>query len=208
MSASDFDQAMAALFAHLEAAVTLTFTGNATATNSTIANVSNFAGLFAGLPVFGPGVSRGVVIQSLDAVARTVTLSAPLSAGGTAVGFTTGFLTTGRRLQHWSQVSAQPAMFLRRIGVTTEYSGHLQINTIEAEVWIYSQAGKDPDAVPEEALSNLDDLVRESFAPDIDERFTLGGLVYWCRIEGRSDYSPGDQGGQGICRLPVRITLP
>lgn len=118
------------------------------------------------------------------------------------------FQTTGRRLRHWTLVAAQPALFLRRVGTTDEYSDEMPITTLECQVWIYSKAGEDPDAIPDAALSNLDQSVRASFAPDDDERFTLGGLVYWCRIEGRSDYSPGDQQGQGISRIPVRITLP
>lgn len=120
----------------------------------------------------------------------------------------TNFLTMGRRVQHWSQVAEQPALFLRRTGNTDEYSGHLSITTLDCEIWIYSQTGQDPDAIPDQALSALDAQVRTSFVTDDDARFTLGGLVYWCRIEGKSDYSPGDQGGQGISRIPVRITLP
>jgi hypothetical protein len=170
--------------------------------------MSSFADLFAGLPVFGPGVVRGATIQALDALAGTITLSDPVGAAGTAVSFATGFLTTGRRVKPWSQVKAQPALYLRRIGTTDDYSGHLPICTLECEVWIYSQAGQDPDATPDTALSNLDNLVRQAFAPDDDGRFTLGRTVYWCRIEGRGDYSPGDLGGQGISRIPVRITLP
>jgi hypothetical protein len=206
---SAFEPVMAALFAHLQAAATLPFTADATATTATLANVSNFTGLFAGLPVFGPGVPRGATILSLNAGAGTVTLSSALAANGTTAQFKTGFLTTGRRVQHWSQVTAQPALFLRRIGTHDEYSGHQQITTLDCEVWIYSQAGKDPDAIPDEALSNLDRMVRTAFTPEVygDARYTIGGLVYWCRIEGHSDYSPGDQGGQGISRIPVRITL-
>lgn len=120
------------------------------------------------------------------------------------------FPTTGRRVKHWTQVADQPALFLRRTGTTDHYSGDLPIITLDCEIWIYSRAGDDPDAVPDAALSNLDKIVRESLAPGPtdDDRFTLGGMAYWCRIEGRSDYSPGDQGGQGISRIPVRITLP
>lgn len=203
-----FEPVMAALFAHLQAAATLTFTANAVAANATLTNVSSFSGLFAGLPVFGPGVPRGAAILSLDVQASTVTLTSPMAAPGSAVGFTTGFLTTGRRIKHWTQVAAQPALFLRRLGVTHEWSGHLPIVTLECEAWLYSAAGKDPNAAPDEALGALEQLVLQSFAPDDDERFTLAGRVYWCRIEGRADYSPGDQGEQGICRLPIRVTLP
>lgn len=121
------------------------------------------------------------------------------------------FKTIGRRLEHWSQVADQPALFLRRIGASDEAQGDFLVTTLECEIWIYSKTGANPDAVPDIALGYLEQLVRNVFAPDTDysdPRFTLGGLVYWCRVEGRSDYSPGDQGPQGISRIPVRITLP
>lgn len=208
-----FEPVMAALFAHLQAAATVTFTADATLDSAVLAGASDFEDLFAGLPVFGLGVARGATILSLDQDTGTVTLSAPVTQAGAGVDFTTGFLTTGRRVKPWSQVSDQPALFLRRIGTTdmADHENNFTITTLECEVWIYSKAGQDPDAVPDEALSNLDRMVRQAFAPDTDygdPRFTLNRAVHWCRIEGRSDYSPGDQTGQGLSRIPVRITLP
>jgi len=203
----DFESSMNALFARMIAAATILFTADAVADDGTLSNVSSFNRLFVGLPVFGPGVPRGAVISGIDATAGTVTLSGTVSAGGTVVAFTTGFLTTGRRVKHWQQVAEQPALFLRRTGTLDEYDGDLPIVTVDGEIWIYSRAGEDPDAAPDVALSNLDRLARDSLEPDDDMRCTLGGLCYWCRIEGRSDYSPGDQSGQGISRIPVRITL-
>jgi hypothetical protein len=208
---TNFEPVMNALLAHLTAATSLSFTANATASSAVLTNVSSVSGLFAGLPVFGPGVARGAAIESVNPGARTVTLSDALTAAGTAAAFTIGFQTIGRRAQLWSQVSAQPALFLRRTGTTDQYDETFGVTTLECELWIYSQSGQDPDAVPDAALSALDMLMRQSFAPDTDygePRFTLGGLVYWCRIEGKSDYSDGALGAQGISRIPVRITLP
>jgi hypothetical protein len=208
---TNFEPVMSALFANLTGAASLAFTADATENSAVLTAVSDFAGLFAGLPVFGPGAAAGAVIASLDPGASTLTLSAPLGASGTDAAFTTGFLTTGRRVKPWSQVAAQPALFLRRIGTEDEADELFTRTTLLCEVWIYSQAGADPDAIPDVALSNLDAMVRASFAPDGDygdPRCTLGGLAYWCRIEGRSDYSPGDLSGQGLSRIPVRITLP
>jgi hypothetical protein len=207
----DFEPVMAALFSHLVAAAALSFTADAVAASAVLENVSSFTDLFVGLPVFGPGVGKGLAIHALDEDAQTVTLTAAVTAGGTAAGFKTGFLTTGRRTPHWSQVSAQPALFLRRIGVTDEAQEPFMRTTLECEAWIYCNAGENPDIAPDEALTVLERLVRNSLkAPgwDDDLHFTLGGLAYWCRIEGRSDISPGDQGGQAIARLPIRVTLP
>lgn len=121
-----------------------------------------------------------------------------------------GLQTTSRRVPHWQNVKAQPGLFLRHIGTTDEYTGHLPRTTLDCEVWIYSNAGQNPDVAPDTELNTLVSAVRASFAPDDSDGtdFTLNGLVYRCRIEGRSDYSPGDQGPQAIARIPVRITLP
>lgn len=124
-----------------------------------------------------------------------------------------GFVTTGRRAIHWNQVAAQPAFFLRRTGVTDEvhHDNFYPITTLECEGWIYCNAGQDPDVAPDSVLTTLEQMLRDSFTPDGDygdPRFTLGGLVHWCRIEGRSDISSGDQGPQAIARIPIRVTIP
>lgn len=209
----DFKSVMAAQFAQLVAAATLTFTADAAADVARLTAISSLEGLFAGLPVFGPGLPSGVVIQSIDEGAVAINLSEP--PGTTAIGgtFTTGFLTTGRRVKHWSQVQDQPALFFRRTGVTDEieHSNFFGMTTLECEAWIYCNAGQDPDVDPDDALTSLEKLVRDSFVPDGDygdPRCTLGGLAYWARVEGKSDISPGDQGPQAIARIPIRITLP
>jgi hypothetical protein len=118
------------------------------------------------------------------------------------------FVTVGRRVKHWGQVADQPALFLRRTGTLDHHNGSMPITTIEAELWIYCNAGKVPDQAPDETLTGLEYEVRAALSPDDQNRFTIGGLVYWCRIEGKSDISPGDQGPQAIARIPVHITLP
>jgi len=207
----NFEPAMAALFALLQSAIVLTFNATATANVTTLTGVSNFTNLFAGLAVFGPGIDQGTVIQALDEEAGTLTLSDPPTLAGTAVAFTTGFQTTGRRMQHWTQVSAQPALFLRRVGVIDEGAEPFTITTLECEAWVYCNAGKDPDVAPDSALTILEQLIRQALAPtlgDEDGRCTLGGLVYWARIEGKGEISPGDQDGQALAVIPIRITLP
>ena len=208
---TDFEPVMAAQFAALEAAATLNLVADAAANSPTLSAVTNFTGLFPGLPVFGPGVLRGATILSLDPGASTLTLTDPVSAAATGAMFTTGFLTTARRLQQVS-VDAQPGLYFRRIGATDTADDPFVTTTLECEAYIYSNAGQNPNAVPDTMLGCLEQMVRNSFIPvgadKLDGRFTLGGLVYWSRIEGRSVYSPGDQAGQAISRIPIRITLP
>ena len=204
---------MAALLAHWQATCVIAFSADATEASPALANVSDFTGLFAGLPVFGPGVVAGATILSLDEGAAALTLSDPVDTAIVGGAFTAGFQTTGRRLLRWDEVSAQPALYLRRVGATDQYDHDslFSITTLECEAWIYCNAGQNPDLAPDIGLTASERLLRQSLAyddPGGDARFTIGGRVYWCRVEGKTDASPGDMGGQAIARVPIRITLP
>jgi hypothetical protein len=197
---------MMTLLNTLTAAVQTTFTANTTRGDPTLFQASTAAGLFIGLPVFGDGIPRGATITSLS----PLTVSQPATANGSNVSFTTGFLTFGRRLRYARDVSEQPALYLRDIDEGLEFQNIiLQEQTIRAEIWIYSNAGENPNVAPVTALNNLLDAVQSAFAPDpITGRFTLGGLVHWCRMEGKVDKDPGDISGQAIAAADVLITVP
>jgi hypothetical protein len=198
---------MSTLFTVLKASVQVAFTATTTEGSDVLTAVSSTAGLFCGLPVVGGSIPRGSVITSLS----PLTLSQPAAAAGTAVPLLTGFLTTGRRVIPWNKVSSQPALFLRGADEDLEYPGTLlQSQTIDAEIWIYTNAGQNPNAVPETALNNLMDAIQAAFVPDVPGtgRFTLGQLVQWCRLEGRVIKDPGDTSGQAIALMPVKITVP
>lgn len=198
---------MMALFGVLVASVQRQFTANLTRGDPTLYQPSSIEGLFIGLPVIGTGIPTGATIVSL----APLTMSLPAADNGSDVAFTTGFLTFGRRLIPWQQVSAQPALFLREPDQELEYQNIiLQVQTIKAEVWIYSKAGQDPNIAPITALNNLLDAVQAAFAPDdpASGRFTLGGLVHWCRLQGKVEKEPGDLDGQAIAVAEVLITVP
>jgi len=220
---ADFRLVKKALLAQLSAAVVLPFTAQAQAGNATLLAPGTIAGMFPGLPVFGPGIDSGTVIAAIDPAGNSITLSQPVDASATngTYSFSTGFQTTGGRVQHWSQVAAQPALFLRRTGVHDDLFGDgLIATTLDFEVWVYCNSGSDPDADPDDVLAAIEQLLRAALVPslyDEDEgRFTLRtalaalGLppVHWCRIEGKTDVSTGDQGPQAILRIPIRVTLP
>jgi hypothetical protein len=199
---------MTALFNALLATVKTSFTADTTSGSNVLASPSTAAGLFIGLPVFGVGIPRGAVIDTLTPLA----LSQPATADGTAVAFTTGFLTFSRRFKFWTDVSAQPALFLRGGDEELEYRNNIQLQqqTMKSEVWIYSKAGENPDLAPEIALNNLLDAVQSAFLPDnsMTHQFTLGGLVSWCRMIGRIEKSPGDLDNQAIAVADVEILVP
>jgi len=127
------------------------------------------------------------------------------------------FETTGRRVQFWSDVPAQPALFLRH--VKDDYpprpEGIPALVTMHAEAWIYSRAGEDPHAVPETALNQLVDAVEAALAPDvivpnfsIENVQTLGGLVEHCWIEDEVLFDPGDIDKQAKAVIPIAMLVP
>lgn len=201
------ESVLTALFNKLIASVQTSFAADTQAGSYELTNPSTSTGLFVGLPVFGNGIPRGATVTALS----PLTISEPATANALQVSLTTGFLTTGRRLQMFTQVAAQPALFLREDDEELEYiQTILQRQTIKVEVWIYSKAGQDPDIAPAIALNNLLDAVQSAFNPDNPMRnvFTLGGLVEWCRIEGKVEKYPGDLDGQAAAIVPVLITVP
>jgi hypothetical protein len=198
---------LTALFNKLVASVATNFAADTQANSVALVNPSTTACLFVGLPVFGAGVPRGAVITNLS----PLTISQAATANALQVPMTTGFLTFSRRFKHWSDVTEQPALFLRDTDEQIEYINTvMQRQIIKAEIWIYSNAGQDPDAVPGTALNNLLDAVQCAFAPDQPGTgmFTLGGLVNWCRLAGKIEKEPGDIGGQAIAVADVEIIVP
>lgn len=120
------------------------------------------------------------------------------------------FPTIDRRVKHWSQVSEQPALLIRCIGQDDVWAGEgLAVTVLDVELWIYSQAGQNPDAVPETGLNQLVSTVRVALAPGVDEENqTLNGLVYRARIEGRTTFDPGDLDGQSKATIALKLMLP
>ena len=120
------------------------------------------------------------------------------------------YQTTGRRLQLWTQIAAQPALFLRHSA--EDYPARpTRIppkTTIECEAWIYSKTG-DPELAPDIAQNALLDGVELALAPPPgEEAQTLGGLVTHCWVEGRVEIHPGDLDNQAIAVVPIKMLVP
>lgn len=207
---ADIETVLSGLLSYVVGKVAVSFSANSSEGSADLSNVTSFTGLFVGIGVFGIGVPINTSIDAMDVNAGTITLSNQVSADGTAAAFKAGFLTTGRRVQYWERVEDQPALFLRHHADEDEFQGMLSITTVEAEWWIYSRAGADPDAIPDTGLNNLVRAVRQAMAPDdsMQYRFTIGGLCHWCRIEGRQEYDDGTLDKQSKAVLNVKITLP
>jgi len=145
-----------------------------------------------------------------------------MSARGTYMGalFTVlsgiaNFQTTGRRLvlpRNMSDV-AKPALFMVEDDEEYAYAGEqLQKVTLRADAWIYTASGLDPNATPSTELDTILDALDAAMKPagaDIaTQRFTLGGLVYHCRIQGRVFKDPGDLSGLGLAIVPIALLVP
>lgn len=201
------ESVMTALYNTLVSATQANFTANLTRGDVTLFNPSSMANIMVGLPIVGDGIPPLATIATLS----PLTMSLPATANGSNVPCKTGVMTTSRRLQHWGQVAEQPALFLRDTDEELEYQNIiLQAQTIKAEVWIYAKAGEDLNVTAGTVLNNLLDSIQAALAPDdpINGRFTLGGLVYWCRLQGKVEKEPGDLDGQAMAVAEVVITVP
>jgi hypothetical protein len=204
---------MTALFNALVGSLKTQFTANAAVGSNVLASPSSTSGLFLGLPVFGPVIPRGAIIAQLSPLTLTdyAGNATPATANGTALTFTTGFLTFSRRFQFPRQTTEQPALFLREPREKLEYPNtSLQVQTLHVEMWLWTNAGQNPDIAPSVAVNSLLDAVQAQFAPDdaTQNRYTLGGLVFWCRMSGDIDKDPGDASNQGVAIADVEIIVP
>lgn len=122
-----------------------------------------------------------------------------------------GLKTSGRRLKFPHNIAEQPALFLDDRGTEYEQSatGMPPKRTLMADIWLYTNDGKNPDAVPATGLNIMIDAVELALKPSpIFGTQTLGNLVQHCWIEGRPEYFSGHLGGQAIAVLPIRMLVP
>ena len=122
------------------------------------------------------------------------------------------FNTSGRRLQLWSKVASFPALFVQSTGThypPREVRGLPPRRTILAELWVYTDVGKDPNADPEQALNDIVDAIEAALAPSLVGGVqTLAGLVSHAWIEGEVEQFPGVLDGIAKAIIPVKILVP
>src|SRR5271155_3941150 len=107
------------------------------------------------------------------------------------------FATGSRRLKLWSSVpsSEKPALFLAERGDNYARASEAvpEAVTMQLEIYIYTEAGKDESIVPASVLNPLIDAVDTALAPSkLTGLQTLGGLVSHCWIEGKILKDAGD----------------
>lgn len=198
---------MQALLTSLVAATSTTLAADTHANSNVLANVNAQGNLYLGLPVVGPGIPPLSIVTNLS----PLTLSQPATANASQASLQNGILFSSRRLIPWDDCKEQPALFVRDTDEETEYSQIIfQRLTIGAEIWLYSNLGQNPDLAPVIGLNYLLDAVQAAMASDdpMQQRYTIGGLVFWCRISGQIKKDPGDLDGQAIAVIPVEIIVP
>jgi len=120
------------------------------------------------------------------------------------------FVTSSRRLQLWTELSAAetPAIFMaeREEQYDRKGEGLPPVVTLNVDLYIYTKPGLDSGMTPSSVLNPLLDAIDAALAPNtVTGRQTLGGLVSHCRIEGKLFKDPGDIDGDGMAIVPIKI---
>lgn len=125
----------------------------------------------------------------------------------------TSWLKVDKRLKLWSDVSPdqQPCAYVVTHREMNEYRNlGLLRRRLEIGVWCYSRSD---NSIGQDDLDNMMKAFDAAFgAAAVDDSsrnaFTLGGLVYWCRIEGRVFKDPGDNDNQTLLIVPIVCEMP
>ena len=150
------------------------------------------------------GETRQQVMTAILNVIQAMTFSTPINGQTT-------WQTVSNRLRLFSDVSSdqQPAAFLVTHREVDEYRGlGLLRRRLELGVWCYSRSDSTPG---QPQLDTMMEAFEASFnVPDnpSDNSNTLGGLVYWCRIEGKVFKDPGDIDNQTMLIVPIIVEMP
>lgn len=125
------------------------------------------------------------------------------------------FKTKERRLKLWTDVNAsdKPALFMNQVSETYARGSEAVPArvTLTVDLFVYTNAGKDPKAIPATEMNELLDAIDAALAPSSpapNVRQTLGGLVEHCWIEGEVLVTTGDVDGDGVAVIPVKILVP
>lgn len=122
------------------------------------------------------------------------------------------FVTRSRRFAHFDKVPAdrQPAFFqTEHTEIITVTRGNPWKQVWAASWTVYLSNGVDTNAVPTEAVNDILDAFFALLQPDeVTGRFDLGGMVYDVYVEGEIIKIPGDDNGQGLIVVPIKLLIP
>jgi hypothetical protein len=149
-------------------------------------------------------VSRNVVMTKILSVITNMTFSSPINGATT-------WNTTSNRLRLWADVTPeqQPAAFLVMHNEMDEYRNlGLLRRRLVLSVWCYSRCD---NTIGANDLDTMMEAFEAAFIKPDDfstNSNTLGGLVYWIRIEGKVFLDPGDIDNQTLLIVPLLVEMP
>jgi hypothetical protein len=202
---------METLFAKLSGPpMVFQFTADMAQGDVTLSNVSDTTGMLVGMPINGDGIEENALLATIEPEV-TMTLPATKDVSGSAI--TQGFQTTARRLSIAFEEADMPSMYLLDQGEEhpPRESMRPYLALMHCELFIFSKAGEDPNAVPATALNNLIDAIEMTLNPTGSQ--PGGGLrqplglhgVHYCRIEGEIQKDPGHANRIAGAIVPIRI---
>jgi hypothetical protein len=150
------------------------------------------------------GETRKQVMTAILEVIQGMSFATPINGAST-------WNTTSERLRLWADVSSdqQPAAFLVTHREIDEYRGlGLLRRRLELGVWCYSRSDTDKG---QPQLDTMMEAFEAAFIKPDDPSTncnTLGGLVYWVRIEGKVFKDPGDIDNQTMLIVPLVVEMP
>lgn len=148
--------------------------------------------------------TRNQVITAILQVIQNMTFGQPINNATT-------WATVSNRLRLWGDVSSdqQPAAFLVTHRELDEYRGlGLVRRRLDLGVWCYSRTDSNPGGPQLDTMMEAFETAFNVVDNPSTGCNTLGGLVYWCRIEGRIFKDPGDIDNQAMMILPLSVEMP
>ena len=119
------------------------------------------------------------------------------------------FATATRRVKEYADVdqATQPAILQVELGEKWAEPGTPpQLVTLRARFFIYCESNDPTEPVSTQINNLLDAVVSALAPPDIEERQTLGGLVYNVAIAGEITITEG-LSGQSEAAIPLELML-
>jgi hypothetical protein len=148
--------------------------------------------------------TRNQVMTAILGIVQGMTFSTPINGAST-------WNTVANRLRLWADVSSdqQPAAFLVTHRETDEYRGlGLLRRRLELGVWCYSRSDSTPGAPQLDTMMEAFEAAFNVVDDPSSNSNTLGGLVYWMRIEGKVFKDPGDIDNQALLIVPIVVEMP
>jgi hypothetical protein len=143
-------------------------------------------------------------MDAVELLVANMIFSSPINGAGV-------WRKTTNRLALWGDVSPdqQPYAAIVTHREIDEYRGlGLLRRRLELGIWCYSRSDSSPGGPDLDTMMEAFEAAFNVVDNPSTGCNTLGGLVYWCRIEGRVFKDPGDLDNQTMLIVPIVIEMP